>query len=424
MKPSEIVCCVVDLGLFSEIARTLAKTYKKVYLYVPWEQTAPSVQTAFNGHGIPEIELTSSPYKVMDEVDLWVFPDVCHGPFQEWLAKEDRLVWGGRSGEDLEFKRDKTKEMMLELGLPVGPYEVIKGLTALRRYLKDYPRKHVKVSKYRGDFETFFSENYRLSEFKLDEIQNRLGPIAEELDYIVEGNLPSRFEIGIDAYSIDGVFPEKLMYGIEVKDVSYIGYFDSYANIPEPITEFSDAIAPHLKEIQYRGFYSHECRINKNGNSMMIDACMRAASPPNELYQVCYENLAEIILEGAQGNCITPKPLGKWGAQIQVYNANADTGWTVVDFPEDFEDYVKLRNPVRHDGMWHVSPQHYAMPVVASAVGIGNSMQEAVEMAKEVADSIRGHGIHVPDGSLAKAEEEIDKAVNDFGIPIFGRKPK
>ena len=37
-------------------------------------------------------------------------------------------------------------------------------------------------------------------------------------------------------------------------------------------------------------------------------------------------------------------------------------------------------------------------------------MGEAVEMAKEVADSIRGHGIHVPDGSLAKAEEEIEKA--------------
>jgi hypothetical protein len=178
-----------------------------------------------------------------------------------------------------------------------------------------------------------------------------------------------------------------------------------------------------LKEIQYRGFYSHECRIGKDGVSFMIDACMRAASPPNESYQVNYSNLDEIILQGAQGVCVTPKVLGKWCAQIQVYNPNADSGWTVVDFPEDFADFIKLRNPVRHDGMWHIIPQGYAMPIVASAVGIGNTMQEAVEMAKEVADSIRGHGIHVPDGSLAKAEEEIDKALS-YNIPIFGRRAK
>ena len=35
--PSDVVCLVVDNGLFIELALKLSKKYKKVFYYCPWE---------------------------------------------------------------------------------------------------------------------------------------------------------------------------------------------------------------------------------------------------------------------------------------------------------------------------------------------------------------------------------------------------
>lgn len=421
MNLSDITCCVVDHGLFVEIARALGKVYKKVYYYTPWESAFPKMQTGEIGRGIQEIELLDSPFKKLDEIDLFVFPDVNHGAMQDHLASIGKRVWGSRSGEFLELDRVGAKKMMAEKGLPVSDYVVLKGLSAVRDYLKTHRNSWVKVAKYRGNFETFQAENYSLAEPRLDEIEYQLGPFSEVAEFIVEANLPNRFEVAVDAYCIDGRFPRKVMYGVEIKDLGYIGMVSDYDAIPEPITRYDRTMGPYLKEVKYRGFYSAECRIGKDHVPYMIDHCARAGSPPNELYQEMYKNLGEIVWMGAAGKVIEPQMAAKFGAEILIHSQWADKNWQAVDFPEDYRDYIKLRNCAKVGGKWYIIPQSTGMPEIGSVIGMGATMREAIARAREVANSVRGYYVDIPDNSLDKAEEEIEKA-RSFGLSVMGRK--
>ena len=358
---------------------------------------------------------------MFDEVDLWVFPDVYHGAMQDWLRNQGKRVWGSGSGESLELDRDGTKKLMKTLGYPVGKYAVIKGVAALREYLKSHTNVWIKINKWRGHFETFHSPNYRLVEPRIDEIEYKLGAFKSVVEFVVENSLDNKFEIGVDGFTVDGQFPENMFYGIEVKDLGYLGMMDKYANIPEPITRYDKVMAPVLKGHKYRGFYSSEVRLGKDKIPYMIDHCARAGTPPNELYQEIYTNLPEIMWEGAGGKILEPEASHKFGAELLIHSTWADQNWQPVDFPSQYRQFVKLRNAAKIDGRWYVIPQSVGLPEIGSVIGMGESMKEAMAMACEVASKVQGYYIDIYTDSLDKAEAEIEKA-KSFGISILGKK--
>lgn len=419
MNLKKVTALVVDNGLFVDLAVTLGQSYGKVYYTIPSYSGFPKLNAPSVGRGLPGIEVVEDIFGPhFEEIDLFVFPDCYHGDIQMHLVSLGKRVWGARLGEKLELDRVWTKQQMKKVGYPVGPYKVVHGMQELRAHLKANKNQHVKISRYRGSFESFGAPDYKFIEPKLDEVEYQLGARKNDIEIIVEDSLPDKMEFGEDMYCIDGQFPTNIISGIEIKDEAYVGIFKPRAELPEPITRFDKLMAPTLKDFQYRGFYSAEVRIGKDKVPYMIDHCSRAASPPSELYQAFYLNLAEIIWEGAGGIMVDPKPLAKYGAEALIISTWADKNPLTLDVADDIRPYIKLRNVMFSEGRYKIIPRGIELSAVGAVIGFGDTMEQAIDMVKEVAENVKGYYVEVKTEALDRAQDEIDKG-EEYGIKIF-----
>lgn len=408
--------CVVDNGLFAEFAVELAKHFGKVYLYIPWENAYPKSIQLVVGTGLEGVEKVDSFWPIVDKVDLWVFPDIYFGPLQEYLVSQGKRVWGSRMGEELELFRDYSKRALSMTGLPIGPYSLVTGIDALRTYLQQHENQYVKVSRTRGDFETFKSDNYELSKPKLDEIAQKLGAIQTVKEFIVEEAIPDAVEVGYDGFSVDGQFPTRAMYGLEIKDKGYVGHFVKASRMPAQVQWVNELSAPLLRQYQYRNFWSAEARITRDGVPYVIDPCCRAGSPPSELAMMMYTNLPEIFWYGAEGECVDPVPAAEWGAEIMLVSAWANHNWQALDFPPEIRDNVKLHFPVVIDGKYYTTPQGYDTPTIGAVVAVGDTMQTAIDRAKALVEQVKGYYVEAAPEALDTAVEEAAKLRDEYGI--------
>ena len=409
---------VVDSGLFVELSKTLSSSFKKVYYFMDWVSAFPKSNQYIVGHGIEGVERIDYMWDYFDDIDIFIFPDVYFGDLQEYLVSVGKTVWGGRKGEEMELYRDKMKEYMESIGLYVTPYKVVKGMAALREYLKENDNVYVKINLLRGNFETFQSENYELSEPKLDEIEYNLGAMKTIQEFVVEQAFDNAVESGVDMYTVDGKFPSEIIVGIEIKDLGFLGRVMPYDKIPKSITNFNDEIAPALKEYGYRGFLSTEVRINKKKVSYMPDLCARSSSPCNELYQLQFKNLADIIWYGAKGFMIDPITEFEYGVEVLIHSSWADKNWQAISFPKKYRDNIKLRNACVIDGKYYCVPQTVGLAEIGAIVAEGNTLQEAIDKVKEIAETVKGYYIEVKLESIDKAIDEFKK-LEEFGIKIM-----
>lgn len=404
----EKVALVYDNGLFVEIAKTLSKSFKKVYYYMPWKNGFPKSNQYVVGEGIEGIERIYDFWDYKDKVDVFIFPDIYDGDLQLELVRQGKNVWGGRKGEDMELYRDKMKRYMKSIGLHVTPWTTIKGLDALREYLKDNDDVWIKQNVTRGDFETAHAITYEEFEPVLDEWEHVLGKVKSQKLFIVEKHVDA-VETGIDCYTVDGQYPSRSLCGIEVKDLGYVGCVKDYCDISPKICDFNEKVAPLFAEYGYRGFFSTEIRVSDKFPPYMVDFCARAGSPPNELYQLMYKNLADIIWYGAQGFMIDPVTTKEYGVEALIHSSWADKNWQKITFPPEYRNFIKLRNACKIDGYYYAVPQSVGLPEIGAVVGEGDTMEEAIANVKKVAESITGHYIEIKveaiDTALAQFEE-------------------
>lgn len=419
LKPaSEVVACISDFGVFSDLAAKLSETFKKTYYRPIWERGSPKMQQARIGEGLGKLEVVSSPFEHFDETDLFIYTDVGQGWEQNHIESLGKAVWGSRLAESLELNRRLMKHVLADLGLPVGPWQTDSGWPALLAHLKKQDDLHVKVDKFRGNFETFHSPDFKTIESKLDEIAHDMGMFREVTDFIVEDDLPDKCEVGTDAYTVDGKFPAQLLAGLEVKNRAYVGQIKKYADLPAPVVAFNEKIGPVLAKFGYRGFFATEVRVGKDQQPYMIDACCRAPAPPNELFQELYLNLADIIWQGANGVLLDPKPKAQFGAQAMIVSTWADLNWQPLDFPEKLKPNIKLRYGTKSKGRYYAIPQHEENDVIGAVVGWGDSLAAAESMVEDVAKEIKGHSITVATDAFAEAEGEMKKA-EEYGVKIL-----
>ena len=420
---SKIHATIIDAGgMFPELARTLGKSYGKVRYMTPWQSENPDIKDAWIGKGCEEFERVESYLDYADDTDLFIFPDLGFGAEQEFLVNQGYNVWGSKKGGDLlEFDRIGCKKMMEDLNLPLGPYYIANGIDDLCEYLKTHQNVFVKFCKYRAEFETFLSINYHLSESKLNHIRNNLGPIGNKVKFICEKILKNKFELAVDAWSIDGQFPKKVLQSIEVKNLGCIGMIEPFDEILPCLTEYDMAIAPHLKASKYRNFLSCEKRVGEDQIAYQIDVCARMPSPPSETYEMAYGNLPEIIWQGSQGilvEAIETKNI--YAAEFMLYADWAEKHWQPIDFPPDVRDHIKLRNFCKIDGKYYIIPKAIGNTIIGSVVAVGKTIEQAVEKCTEIADTVRGDSIHIANDALEKVIAEVDKA-ESFGISVLGR---
>ena len=147
---------VADNSLFIPVARALARSGNRVlYHNLGWQQGFPKLEAGIIGDGLPDIECVPDLWDVKDEVDCFVFPDIQAAGLQCELRRQGKRVWGSAKGQTIENDRLFFLEKLKELGLDVPPYTPIKGLKNLRLFLKDKSDIWIKMSKWRGSFETW-----------------------------------------------------------------------------------------------------------------------------------------------------------------------------------------------------------------------------------------------------------------------------
>lgn len=413
--------CVADLGLFVELAPVLARSFGRTLYYVPGQATQfPRSNIDAIGRGIPHVERVTEWTDVIDDVDLWVFPDVWMGAVQCYLADVlGKRVWGSRRMELCEHMRLAAKQRFADLDIPVGRYDVVTGTKALREYIADHDDVWVKLAGVegggqRGDCETWHADNAFLAEQRIRELEYKMGDRAETLALLCEEPIPDAVEIAYDGYSVDGQYPRYAAWGVEEKSAAYVGRFSKYDKLPSQLRDFNEKFAGDLKATQCRSWFGAEMRVQKDGAYTVLDPLARCGSPPGELTFEWYTNLAEIMWEGAGGKCIDPKPKAIYGAELLCHSDWANDNHQPVEFPDKYTPNVKFRNlTVRKAGRF-VVPQQVPVSQVCAVIGWGKTPGDACEMVKEVAGSVKAYGLDTGTAKLDDALKTWDS------LPSYG----
>lgn len=399
-----------DHGIFQSVAHRLARDFKRVFYFRPWQSSFSHPNDLKIGAGYDDIEKVETWLDLIDEVDIFCFPDIGFPSEQEYLRSIGKAVWGAGNGEELEMLRGETKELMKEIGLPVQPWEAVVGMDALREFLKEHENWHVKVSRVRGLCESFESKSYELSKPKLDSIEHELGGMAEVQEFIVEQGIPDAIEVGYDGYCIDGAFPKTAVYGVEVKDCGYAAMVKPYSMIPKECQIVNQKLAPVMKDYGYRGFFSTEIRIGKDKKPYLIDVTARAASPAGECYQELYENFGEIVHGGSRGILVEPVCKFKFAAQAILISTFADENWLPINVPDEIRNNVKLYHSCKLEGQEYIVPTDADMIEIGSIVATGNILDEAIKKVQKYAGMVEAFGLKCKTDSLKEAKTELSKA--------------
>jgi hypothetical protein len=403
---------VFDQGLFVEWAVLLSRSFGRVYYYMPWEGAFPKSNGLLVGEGLSNVIRLREFWSLLDEIDLFIFPDVYHGTLQLHLESLGKRVWGCRIAEALELDRAGSKEFCRELGIPIGPFATIKGIDALREYLQEHDDVYVKVSTTRGDMESFHANNYKLIEPRIDELEHNLGAKKKVMNFIVEQAIDPAVETGTDGFCIDGQFPDNSMFGVEIKDRGYVLQTSTYNKLPSQIRSVNDKLRQAFANTHFRGFWSSEVRI-KDGIGYLIDPSPRAGSPPSELYQNLITNWPDIFWNGAEGALVEPELTASFGAELLIISEWADKNWQAISFPPELRDNVKLRNCCIIEGQYYCVPQAVGCPEIGAVIATGNSLEDAIERCKEIAEQVEGHYITTYPEALDTAAEELGKLEED-----------
>ena len=334
---SDVTALVYDNGLFCSLAERLARDYKRVLYFTPWEKGFSTVNDASVGDGLPNVERCKDIWAVKDEVDVWIFGDIQHSGLQLELESQGRSVWGARAGDELELNRELFLRTIESVGLDLPTFEVVRGITALKNHLREAEDKFVKISRYRGSLETFHWRSWKLDENFLDLLAVRFGAVRELVKFLVFDSIDTPIELGGDTYGIDGRWPSLMLHGIEAKDKAYLGAVTDTEQMPDQIKAVLDAFKPVLNKYRYRNFWSMEVRV-KDDKAYFIDPTCRMGLPSSSSQMELWENLGEIIWHGANGELVEPKPAAMFSAEV-LLKIKADKGgnWRKCEIPTELQ---------------------------------------------------------------------------------------
>ena len=402
--------CVIERGTFFSVAERLARGVKKVYYCPP---NGEGFETAWRdslGHNYPGVEAIRDFWPIKDEIDGFVFPDCRDWGLQLELESQGFPVWGSKRAEDLETMRGKWIDVAKDIGLPMPKTETIQGLENLRVYLQEHKdeKKYVKISRYRGDMETWCAEDWPVTRNKLDSLAAKWQGLQNLLVFYVQDDLDTNIEAGADSYFVAGAFPDELILGYEKKNQGYIGAVMLRSEMPPEIFKPNELIMPVLADFNYCNFFSTEVRV-VDGEGHLLDPCCRCPTPAGEEQMEMLTNLPDIIWHGANGILEQPKWAAKYCGQIAVSWTGEKTGAKVLRVPEEIRPWVKLYACAYTDDAFHFSPQQDP-DGLASVVGIGDTPEEVIEHLKQLRQSMSGQPVDMPVEPLADLIREIEEA--------------
>lgn len=420
MKPlSESTVAVLDHGLFFHVARRLARDCKRVIYWTPWERSFPVIREANIGGGFSDVERVEDFWSIKSEIDFWVFPDISFVGLQAELKSQGLPVWGCSAGSEIEAYRGKFLKTLESVGLEVPPHTAVKGMSTLQDFLKDKTDRWIKMSKWRGDWETVHWRSWAEDEMTLVTRVAQIGPMAEELTYYVFEPIDTTIEDGSDAYFCGGKFPSRIIHGLEAKDKAYLGTFCDFDKLPDPVLETNTAIAPVLAGAGYNGFFSVEVRIVDKDEWYFTDPTCRCGSPPSQVMTEMLENFSEIVQAGAHGICIEPVEAAEFGLQVMVKIKRNPATWGTVTIPNELDQWFKPTPCMKtEDGVLCFPPDEEN--VAGWLVAIGDTIQEAADKLNELV-ALLPSGLESDMSPMMTLIQEIEE-LQEQGMPFTDQK--
>jgi hypothetical protein len=413
--------CVVDNlgGSYLPIALHLSKHFQKVYFHSVSQSAFPKLATSKVGTGYSQITVLESFWDHLDSFDIIVFTDLYFSDWGFQLRKMGKLVWGGSPSDVLETNRRLFKNELNNCGMAVAPTKYIKGLSALKLYLRDQKDKWIKVSYFRGEMETTKHTNYHQNALLFDDLTYHMGPLAEELNFLVEDSIPSIAELGTDGWCIDGKMTNGMIWGLEVKDSCYIGKTTTYKDVPSCLNEVNNLFAPVLAKYKHRGFYSTEVRVGEDGKNYYTDICARAGSPPSNTYMNLISNWADIIIEGCQGKLVEPKFIAKYGVEIILKSGSVVENFLPLFYDPKYEANINLKGAFKLNGATYIIPfkyAGYALTEFGSVVVVGDNLENIMTQALTIAKSIEGPDVTYDAQALENGMETLKRVESALTI--------
>lgn len=407
--------CIVDNigGTYLPAAISLSKYFGRTYYYSVTQNPFPRLSLESPGRGYEEIIVINEFWNRLDEFDIVIFVDIYFSDWGEALRKMGKLVFGGTIAEELENNRKLFKQELKNAVLPVAPTGFIKGVKNLKEYLRDKKDKWVKISYYRGEAETFHHIDFKHSELQLDQMIYTLGPLEDELEFLVEDPIESVCEAGYDGWTINGEFSENSICGFEIKNKAYVGKRTTYDELPEPVKYVNEKFKPVLQKYNHTGFYSTEIRCTENETYYFTDPCVRLGSPPSNTYLEMINNWDEIIFAGANGKVVEPNFIADYGVEIILKSNWVNGNYLPITFPPEYKDNVKLKGSFIKNGEYYIIPfkwTGFEMSEIGSVVVVGDDLEACMEKALEIASKVEGYDVYYDENALDKARETIENA--------------
>jgi len=416
---SDITACVVDHGIYFGVAERLARDLKRVLYNIPNAEAFETFAQGSRGAGDHKVELCEDFWRIKNETDVFVFPDVgdrAYSGLQLELESQGFAVWGSREACDLERRRGSWIDACEKLGFPMPTTHEITGVSEAQRFFDEHPGEtfFVKVSRWRGDMETWKAcQRYQIRN-KLDLLRMRWGPMAEQMTLYIQEVLKTDIEGGADTYFI-GDYPDKIILGYEKKGESYFAVVKDRKDMPPEIWSVSEAMTPMLRDLGYRNLVSTEVRVDDD-KSYLLDPCFRTPSPAGEEELELYKNFSEIVCAGAEGILVQPDIDEEFCGEAVISYTGDREGWKSIEVPREIKQWVKLYACVEYDGAYHFSLQQDP-DAIGCAVALGHSGQEVIDKLKEIGEMFKEAPVELHIEPMADLLKEIESA-KEGGIPF------
>jgi hypothetical protein len=429
LKPLEdVTACVVDYGSFISVAEKLAETMKKVYYHSPYDTEFQDIRHCVKGSGLDRVKRLDEflDPAAVDEIDLWVFPDIGYTDVQRLLRASGKPVWGHMGGTDLELYRSTFLETIDGLGLPVILSNIIVGLSNLAAFLKENDHKWVKIDRYRANMETWHHIDYAHSQRMLESLAVVFGAAKEQIVFVVQDEIDADLELGYDGWCVDGRFPSHSFQGYEKKNELYLGSVLSNHDLPDELKIINEKMAPELRELGYRCWWATEVRI-KNGMPFFIDPTARMPGQTGEHQLETITNFADVVWHGANGDLIEPKFEWKFAAEATLHfdlkardEDAIGSEWITLDVPKSVLRWVKMYHYCKIDGLYHIpeAPQGE----VGVVIGVGDSTEKAIADLMKHLKALKGLPIHAEVADFAGLLDCLQEAEKQ-GVKFGGRVP-
>ena len=381
-----------DVGGFSiEHARALAQKGKNhVFYFTPFANGLPKFDLFAPGIGFEDegVEKIKYFYEYIDKADCMMFPFVGAGDLANYLRKTTKIpVYGAGRGEILENNRVLLKKLQKKLGLPVQGYVEIKGITALREFLKGHPNKVVKLDIFRGDIESLVAKDYDSVKQILDRTELRLGAFADSYTFLVEDFIKG-IESGFDLYFNGKTYLKPYLWSWMLDgDITMAKWMDK---LPSPIQKVADALIPALSKLDYRGMVSTEIRVTPDGTPYLIDLCARYPYPTSIAYTEAIKNYPEVIYAVASGKDVPIQNNGKYLLEVPLESHEVPENWIRLNFEEKYKKFIKLYEGTKlHGKFYSVKGNKYVIHLVAC----GDDMDKLIKIVRTAAEKVDAPGL-------------------------------